>query len=67
MNELEQRLRAALRVVRIQGQTVQLCPFCERAGIHIGSGRYFCDGCHAYGGLSTLAIYVPIAKESELE
>lgn len=62
MNDLEQRLRAALRVVRIGGQTVNLCPFCKRSGIELADG-YHCKRCNARGNYETLAIYVPVEEE----
>lgn len=64
MSELELRLRRVLRTARIGGQTVILCPFCQKAGITLEDEQYICGGCRARGSLETLTIYVPIGEET---
>jgi hypothetical protein len=60
VSELELRLRRELRIARINGETVTLCPFCEKAGITLEAEGYTCAGCRARGSLETLTIYVPV-------
>lgn len=52
------RIIAALRIKRIDGVTVRLCPFCERCGVEVSTQGYRCEGCGARGTIETLAIYV---------